>query len=326
MLVIVASWALVACTEKSTFLTENVHPEGWLGDHREVVLQSANKATSCASCHGQNFQGGSAGVSCYQCHAGYPHPEGFGDPDAEDNFHEAYFVSSENWDLATCQGCHGMDYAGRPDTAPENAFPGRIESKNCLQCHTGPTGPEECNTCHGSSEGAAPPEDLFRNTETTALGVGAHQVHLSPSDISEATGVCSTCHVVPPVFSAEGHVDSPLPADVMFSGLADTLGADPVWDRNAASCSGSYCHGGFEFRREDSMNQWAYVGDAITGNDYQPVWTNVDGGEAECGTCHGLPPIGHINIPTCNSCHSSVVDADLNIIDPSKHINGEIDL
>lgn len=44
------------------------HPDGWEEDHGDYV--EANGYTSCAQCHGDDYRGGTSGVSCYQCHDG----------------------------------------------------------------------------------------------------------------------------------------------------------------------------------------------------------------------------------------------------------------
>ncbi len=44
------------------------HPDGWEQDHGDYV--EANGYTSCAECHGEDYTGGTSGVSCYQCHNG----------------------------------------------------------------------------------------------------------------------------------------------------------------------------------------------------------------------------------------------------------------
>ncbi len=44
------------------------HPEGWKHDHGNYVEH--NGYTSCATCHGSDYRGGTSGVSCYQCHNG----------------------------------------------------------------------------------------------------------------------------------------------------------------------------------------------------------------------------------------------------------------
>ena len=53
-------------------------------------------------------------------------------------------------------------------------------------------------------------------------------------------------------------------------------------------------------------------------------WTEIRTGPVDCASCHSIPPTGHIEAEptTCWRCHSAVVDPQLNIIDPSKHVNG----
>ena len=64
----------------------------------------------------------------------------------------------------------------------------------------------------------------------------------------------------------------------------------------------------------------------IVGNNPIMLWTTVDENQAACGTCHDLPPKGHISTSACSACHSTVVDENYNIINKELHINGEIDL
>jgi nitrate/TMAO reductase-like tetraheme cytochrome c subunit len=64
------------------------------------------------------------------------------------------------------------------------------------------------------------------------------------------------------------------------------------------------------------------------------VWTEP--ASAECGSCHGnstssLPKTNseggtHPGSTNCSNCHGGVVDADLKIINPSKHIDGLLNL
>jgi nitrate/TMAO reductase-like tetraheme cytochrome c subunit len=81
----------------------------------------------------------------------------------------------------------------------------------------------------------------------------------------------------------------------------------------------------------------------MTGNNFNPIWNKVDGTQAECGSCHGqwewdesiqdsiltsIAPVGHrtdFEGLTCYNCHLLVVDQNDNIIDPTKHINGQIE-
>jgi len=171
---------------------------------------------------------------------------------------------------------------------------------------------------------------LYRVTETSARGVGAHQPHLGASALSAIiTPECDHCHVSPASFSEAGHIDSSSPgvAEVTFSLFTtnnETLSSH--WDPATATCSDTYCHGAWAFNKSESTNSWAYTADVMVGNNATVSWTDVGTGEAECGTCHGLPPTGHMPASTCNACHPRVVDAAFNIIDKTLHINGEPDV
>ena len=101
----------------------------------------------------------------------------------------------------------------------------------------------------------------------------------------------------------------------------------PSWDHDAATCSDVYCHGAFSFAAVSSGgNAWGYTEDYITGNNPQMSWTSVGTGQAACGSCHGLPPQGHINVSSCSACHQRVVDINNNIINKNLHIKGKKDL
>jgi hypothetical protein len=63
----------------------------------------------------------------------------------------------------------------------------------------------------------------------------------------------------------------------------------------------------------------------MVGAQASPSWT---GGptEAACGTCHDIPPKGHVAalITECYGCHGDVVDPTGGIIDRTKHVNGRM--
>ena len=239
------------------------------------------------------------------------HPSGWVD-DSSQQFH-GLFLASIQWDLGNCRECHGDDYTGG------------IANSSCITCHA--AGPEDCVVCHGGTDNAtgAPPEDLFGNIATTARGVGAHTAHLSGKSLS-AGFECETCHLVPTTFDAAGHVDSELPAEVLFSNLALTDSAAPVWNSSSTSCSESYCHGNWSLAKEQSNSAFIYADDVMQGNNATPTWTDPE--SAACGTCHGLPPTGHtpFELNACANCHAAVVDSDGNIIDATKHVNGQINV
>jgi len=256
------------------------------------------------------------------------HQTGWANP-ASNNFH-GNSIRGNNWDMRSCQTCHGSKYDGGTSGA------------SCRDCHTNSAGPENCATCHGG-DNPAPPRDLSKMTDRTARGVGAHQIHLAGGTL--ATGLpCSECHTVPPtVYGSPSHIDGTTGAEVHFSlALANTVTNEPgtadydanlplfspapVYSSGNLGCASSYCHGNFK-----------------NGNPgFVPVWNDPSGAQTACGTCHGditrstlaeraLPKIDaeggtHPNVTTCFACHGDVVDANTKIISKAKHMNGRLNV
>lgn len=180
--------------------------------HGTFLQNNGWDTESCAACHGQDYQGGDVGVSCYTCHSAFPHSSNWVN-NSSDEFH-GNFIRQGGWSLASCKTCHAEDYSGGNTGVA------------CAQCHTQEGGPEACNTCHGNADHIYPPRDLSNNTATTAIGVGAHEEHM------ELFNNCDLCHVVPASFDDPSHIDGP-PAEVKDAWQ---------WDRNTATCAAS-CHG-----------------------------------------------------------------------------------
>jgi len=138
---------------------------------------------------------------------------------------------------------------------------------------------QDCSTCHGSKANAAPPKAINGSSSTTDIGVGAHQAHLVAGHVA-APVACNECHQLPTDLLT--HPDpSGRPATVIFGAKASLHGAVPVWNRASASCANTYCHGAMLLDAEYR----AY-----------PIWTQVDGSQLSCTSCHGYPPAG--NHPT----------------------------
>jgi predicted CxxxxCH...CXXCH cytochrome family protein len=343
--VVVLAWS--GCSELKTDLPSPVapgvraHEAAWMDTssakfHGKVVQAAQGDVQQCLKCHGQNYQGGTSTVSCVACHQSRGatlHGRGWVDPSSP-NFH-GNAIKGANWDMRPCQTCHGANYDG-----------GKV-GVSCRTCHTDTGGPEACATCHGSTN-PAPPRDLFGNTTKAARGVGAHQKHVATGTISSVVR-CGECHVVPGAIYSAGHIDAGDGAEVVFnnplthvvtnqSGTIDydpslpLYTPNPSYDRTTLKCSNTYCHGYFK-----------------NGNlTFAPVWNDTTTASGMCGTCHGNvnapadtlgtrylpktasqggthPEVAGLRIK-CNVCHAEVVDANFRIINPSKHINGKLNV
>jgi predicted CxxxxCH...CXXCH cytochrome family protein len=236
-----------------------------------------------------------------------------------------------NGSQSQCGSCHGL-----PPPPPHPV------DSDCGKCHntmtaggglviTDPTRHidgnldvntnQPCNFCHGSpgtptSNSAsinAPPKDSVGNTSTIARGVGAHQSHLNPANLFFKAVLCQDCHQVPATVNSIGHIDHPLPAYVNFSTRA---GSSPTW--NGAQCANVYCHGAM------LTNGTGGAGGTATS----PLWTKVDGTQAQCTSCHGNPPaLPHPQNSDCGQCHADVKAGSPTVfLDPTKHIDGNLDV
>jgi predicted CxxxxCH...CXXCH cytochrome family protein len=313
---------LLSCSKDADPIPSVTHPPEWNISNSELF--HGNKvltvgAEFCTSCHGNDYSGGRSGIACADCHATFPHPPTWSTP-GSDSSHAAYFKTIY-WDMSRCQDCHGEDYTGGKSGV------------SCYDCHTNPGGPEACNTCHGSKAAPiteiyswAPPKDLEDNLSTTAVGVGAHQTHLINSSKTTAyLKDCNLCHTNILSFDDPDHINGAV--DMDFNEVATDSGrAVPIWSEGTTTCTNVYCHGDFVFSKEVSLNDWGYADSVIAGNNATVNWTDVGGDQAACGSCHGLPPQGHIAATTCNGCHGDVVDVDFNIINTDLHMNGKYDV
>lgn len=162
-------------------------------------------------------------------------------------------------------------------------------------------GSPSCQSCHGSETSAAPPNALGGLDQVADRGVGAHTAHLEGNRLGIQVA-CDECHLVPTAVDAEGHIDTPWPAELVWGPLSKTDGTTVTWNEDL-SCSGSYCHGST----------------LSGGSNTTPVWTDPDPSQTACGACHGNPPPApHPDNPNCGACHETA----RNGLDPALHIDG----
>ncbi|MCB9503881.1 MAG: CxxxxCH/CxxCH domain-containing protein [Deferribacteres bacterium] len=239
------------------------------------------------------------------------HEPGWADK-TSDAFHGDAIVEA-NYNMQSCRQCHGANYAG-----------GLVES-SCLTCHKQQGGPEACNACHGVF--AASASELTNIAPET----GAHEEHLTY--FGDVAAACEGCHNIPETFDAPGHIDGTAGAEVVITAALASLATDsgqfipsPAYNQSANTCQNTYCHGSWKVPKSASAWDFFYTAEYMEGNFASPDWN--DASSAACGSCHGLPPVGHMEVePTsCGKCHHSVVDETGKITDPTKHINGKINV
>jgi predicted CxxxxCH...CXXCH cytochrome family protein len=180
---------------------------------------------------------------------------------------------------------------------------------------TGLTPSVTCTSCHGVTN-PAPPRSVHGDVAPTAIGVGAHQLHLRDTAIRTALP-CDACHLVPATVDEPGHVDGAV--TVTFGALAWKDGARPTWSRSAARCDGVYCHGATLAGGRSTAPAWTYE---VEPDPARP---------SHCGDCHGAPPPPPHPAATppagCHPCHATTVRADGSIDVPGgHHLDGHRDL
>lgn len=287
-----------------------VHPfsDPALTGHQDYFQTNGYDFSECTECHGADLQGvtyttgGEALRSCYTCHTPANHPGAISDA-SEISSHVDY-LRTVNFDESNCWNCHTK--------ATESLFGGSCSSAACHSADNG--GPDACNVCHGNFAGDAtleanwaPPQGLDGEVSITDPGVGAHQIHMNVDTDQFAQLTCDACHHVPGTVDAFRHLDGDGEAEVMFGGAWISSGAR--YDKLSQSCSSTYCH----------------------GQGAEPVWTTMDGTYSACGSCHGDATTGDPNphgvgYESCSTCHTETVDASGEIIAPSLHVNGNVEV
>jgi len=327
----VATWSRDAATCANVYCHGATLGGGSIS--RPVWTKVDGTQAACGTCHGLPppaphpvVTGGL--TTCYACHPGTmdssgaiippkqggKHLDGVVEAQAHpaswtDQTSSGFHAYSANQGLAQCEQCHGADLTGG------------IAGVSCASCHdlnlpVGVTSwKTNCTMCHGGTDNqtGAPPKATWGNGGDL-VRVGAHTSHMSGSSIAPAFD-CVVCHQKPVDAFAAGHIASGY-APVTFAGLA-TAGTTPTWDRPSASCASTYCHGGT----------------LAGGSNVAPVWTKVDGTQAACGTCHGLPPPAPHpaytgDLTGCAPCHSATMTAAGTVIPPAsggKHLDGVIE-
>jgi predicted CxxxxCH...CXXCH cytochrome family protein len=226
------------------------------------------------------------------------HPPGIIDPRSQ-QWH-GKLLRDRRWapmldgnDNDACGRCHD----GSP-ARPDGVLHAAPNATACTSCHSQPSGPLACDTCHGHADHAYPPRDpcFFPAESATA---GAHAAHANPT-ASSGGFACATCHPMPPA-EVVGGVHGNGAVEIVFA--PTSLAAGGSYDRTTGVCAVA-CHdrGGAKPR---------------------PQWSDTE--PMTCGGCHGAPPAHHYQ-GSCTTCHVEANATGTALTGHELHLNGRVDL
>ncbi|MCA9545411.1 MAG: CxxxxCH/CxxCH domain-containing protein, partial [Myxococcales bacterium] len=343
-------WACGEPSELEGMRSAGRHPEGWAlaSGHGQFLEARGYPLDACYGCHA--VEGTRAEGACNSCHEQgvndcetcHAEPGGAHDVHVRFGCETCHVVPG---DLASPghledRGAEDVRFAGAAvlrghapaydaqtrgcsDTACHAGAGAALPvprwndgSQPCGACHgtPPPNHPNDrCDRCHGEVVDAAGEiidaskhaDGVLQARDWLGFGCGechgqgddpwpttaAHPAHKAPAAAKPVA--CATCHTVPADSADPGHVIDDTPrAEVR---LAPVAGADATFA--AGACSNTTCHG-----------------------SARPTWT----GAAECGSCHGVPPVDHPP-GDCVRCHSTA-GPEQSIAEPLAHVDGRIDV
>lgn len=279
------------------------HPSGWVatspaaqphGNSAKATPGATAGFVYCQACHGtgENFSGGSSGVSCYPCHgANSPHPSQWNSTDTYKH------STTDTGNAAVCAYCHRNANPGTPDCFNNTlchgaggvphpvgglwfAFPPAPQAHgNAAKATPGATqGFSYCQVCHGSGT----------NFDGGSSGVSCY----------------TTCHFVsdtPP------QVTPPYPPHPVAPWRASAGSAYTHTNTapgNASVCA--YCHRNSNPGTPDCFNNTlchGVVGHAVPYNDNSHYAVTSATFPGSCSTCHDVSSPSAKAGPVCQTCH-----------------------
>jgi predicted CxxxxCH...CXXCH cytochrome family protein len=348
-----------------------VHPAGILDRtsdafHGKELARRDYSFSLCATCHGDDLNGGKSKVSCNGCHREGPtacatcHRDG-----PTTNAHVTHRVTGK----LACTECH--------------VVPASWDAEGHI-LRGGKTDPAPAEVTFGARAGATAAFDGDRCTNVACHGaklVAGGGTLTSPrwSDSGHA-GSCTSCHGAPPPSHAQDQCASCHPSSAphidgivqISSGCDGCHGsaASPAPPRDltgnmlttALGVGAHQAHlGSSALRGPIACATCHQVPTAVTSAGHidsplpaevapslgwdrttatcttawchgssRPVWTQQ--GQATCGSCHGIPPASHapsLPLSACASCHSRSVTPQgsfLFVNGVTQHLDGDVDV
>lgn len=309
-----------------------IHPDGILNPaspdfHGTQIKNAGWDFDGCKKCHGDDFKGGAAGVSCYTCHN--QGPTGcttcHGQP-PKTGAHEAH--TAQKLDCTTCH-IKPLVYtdAGHLDgkvtvTLEKGSYQdgrcsgvychgdtlGDANAKNTKPLWTGGKNEAICGSCHGLAPSTHTRSNCIDCHPKQFDGTGSRHIDGKIS-LGDESGNCNACHTIDPAKLGGahlGHLTAPLEL------------------RGPLACTDCHAFSVADASHPDTAKAQGCTKCHLAG---QPAWT--DGPSAAyCGTCHPLTPPSHasnLTLTDCASCHPTTMDPTGAFVPGGTHINGVVD-
>jgi predicted CxxxxCH...CXXCH cytochrome family protein len=303
------------------------HPTGWAQPSNHGAVAKSN-LTYCQQCHADNRFGGPGSnprfnvqlgnlvdatlgnTGCEVCHAPLAaHPRVLQIPAAFGAITPITPIGTP-WYLHCKASPSGFDACNRCHGANLDGVGAASGATGCTFCHQIglPTTLKNCSSCHGASpSGTIYPNIAFAHPSHVGLNVA---------------DTCSACHngigsvTLDHFLRAKNHTTSRQAGAIVFGAMAQTGGVTPAFDETTLQCTNTYCHGAT----------------LVGGTNKSPIWSQKTYlTAAGCGTCHGFPPgnaahTGFTSSTTCKTCHPHVNATNTGFDDPTRHVNGVIDV
>jgi len=172
----------------------------------------------------------------------------------------------------------------------------------------GGNGPLDCALCH-----------------TSATLSAAHSVHIDGGSSSSPFS-CSECHTLYTSLSHESPTAvinfATVPGDI-----ANLGGLTPAWSAATTTCASVYCHGNGAAPLSGDGGTIISITDGLNTT---PNWSDIDGGQSQCNSCHGDPPVANSHIQCtsdfCNVCHVDTLQGGVVVPSLNLHVNGVVDV
>jgi predicted CxxxxCH...CXXCH cytochrome family protein len=272
------------------------HPDGYAAAALHGADANKNGFAACATCHGTDLSGGTAGVSCNACHA------------------SAGFAT---W-ATSCTFCHGDRATGvsSPPLATDGGSARTSVRVGAHAAHVGGTvlaGPIACGACHPARSGSAVSDAAHVDGDGIAEVVfaglartGGAAAAYARAGETGATCASTYCH---------GSFAGGASATMQWTsttplGCTSCHGAPPPAPHPAGSTCGT-CHPGYT---ATTVNPATHVDGIVQATSSHPAGysaATVHGTEVNtkgftaCKSCHGAALTGGTG-PSCASCHASV--------------------